>query len=138
MAFRLGVPERQPIANSKDIFRVTREWLAFFQNIVTVLMAGLTGDVTTSPPSTIATISPHAVTFNKFQTVHADKLLGRGHGLGTGDVEEITLGTGLSMTGTTLNVSGGSVPYMPLTLGDEPPTFVTDGAGRIIMVAFTP
>lgn len=29
-------------------------------------------------------------------------------------------------------------PYMPLTLGDEPPTFVTDGAGRLIMVAFTP
>lgn len=28
--------------------------------------------------------------------------------------------------------------YMPLTLGDEPPTFVTDGAGRLAMVAFIP
>jgi hypothetical protein len=27
---------------------------------------------------------------------------------------------------------------MPVTLGNEPPTFVTDGAGRLMMVAFTP
>lgn len=35
-------------------------------------------------------------------------------------------------------IPGAGVAYMPLTLGDEPPTFVTDGAGRLIMVAFTP
>jgi hypothetical protein len=35
-------------------------------------------------------------------------------------------------------VAGGAVPYMPVTLGNEPPTFVTDGAGRLMMVAFTP
>lgn len=35
-------------------------------------------------------------------------------------------------------VPGFGVPYLPLTLGDEPPTTVTDGAGHIIMLAFTP
>ncbi len=34
--------------------------------------------------------------------------------------------------------AGFGAAYMPLTLGDEPPTLVTDGAGRLIMVAFAP
>lgn len=38
----------------------------------------------------------------------ADKLIGRGNGGGAGDWQEITLGTNLSMTGTTLNAAGGS------------------------------
>ncbi len=136
MAVNLYPPAPNPIAEQSSRL-ITRPWLAFFQRLATAAMQLLTGDVTTTTGG-VATITPHAVTFDKIQTVHADKLLGRGHGLGTGDVEEISLGTGLSMTGTTLNVSGGNVPYMPLTLGDEPPTFVTDGAGRLIMVAFTP
>jgi hypothetical protein len=137
MSFQLGVPERQPIANAKDIFRVTREWLAFFHNIVKVLMAGLTGDVTTFPPSTTATITPHAVTFNKIQTVHADKLLGRGHGAGTGDVQEITLGNRLSMTATTLNVDGENGGFVPVSTGAEPLVIVSNGAGSVLLVPYT-
>lgn len=68
----------------------------------------LTGDVTASAGGATTTIANDAVTYAKMQNVSAgSKLLGRGNS-GSGDVEEITLGSGLTMTGTTLSSSGGS------------------------------
>lgn len=48
----------------------------------------------------------------------ASKLLGRGGASGAGDLEEITLGTGLAMTGTTLSAtaSGGGAVIQTITL----------------------
>jgi hypothetical protein len=71
----------------------------------------LTGDVTgTGSTSITTTIANDAVTYAKIQNVSAaSRLLGRGSAGGAGDVEEITLGTGLTMTGTTLDASGGGV-----------------------------
>jgi hypothetical protein len=55
---------------------------------------------------TTGKIADDAVTYAKIQNVSAaSKLLGRGSADGAGDVEEISLGTGLSMSGTTLSVS---------------------------------
>jgi hypothetical protein len=76
------------------------------------ITAGTDGDVlrrsgTTLGFGTIATagITNSAITYAKIQNVSAtNRLLGRAT-TGTGVVEEITLGTGLSYTGTTLNVS---------------------------------
>ena len=71
----------------------------------------LTGDVTGTGTSSIATtIANDAVTYAKIQNVSAaSRLLGRGSAGGAGDVEEVTLGTNLSMSGTTLNATGGGV-----------------------------
>lgn len=54
-----------------------------------------------------SSIADDAVTYAKMQNVSAaSKLLGRGDS-GSGDTQEITIGSGLTMTGTTLSASGG-------------------------------
>lgn len=68
----------------------------------------LTGDVVGSQSgSTIPnTITNNAVSFAKFQEIGGQKLLGNSDA-GSDEIEEITLGTGLFFTGSTLNASGG-------------------------------
>ncbi len=66
------------------------------------------GDVTVSASGATWTIDNDTVTYAKMQNVSAaSKLLGRGSAGGSGDAEEITIGSGLTMTGTTLSASGG-------------------------------
>jgi len=70
--------------------------------------SAFTGDVTKSAGGTAQTIANDAVTYAKMQNVSAaSKLLGRGDS-GSGDPQELTLGTNLSMSGTTLNATGSS------------------------------
>ncbi len=83
------------------------------------------GDITVSGTGTVMTIDNDVVTYAKMQNVGANTVLARAAGtsgdvgevalaaselLGrgaTGDIAAITLGTNLSMSGTTLNASGG-------------------------------
>ncbi len=70
-------------------------------------ITALTGDVTASGPGSVAaTITNNAVTYAKMQAVSSlRKLLGTPSS-GTTAVQEITLGAGLTMTGSTLSSSG--------------------------------
>jgi len=64
------------------------------------------GALATLATAGTAQIDNDAVTYAKMQNVSAaSRLLGRGSAAGSGDAEEITPGTGLSMSGATLNVS---------------------------------
>lgn len=65
------------------------------------------GDITVSGGGTTFTIDNDAVTYAKIQNVSTtSRLLGRASA-GAGDIEEITIGSGLSLTGATLSASGG-------------------------------
>ena len=66
------------------------------------------GDITVSASGATWTIDNDAVTYAKMQNVSAaSRLLGRGSASGSGDVQELTIGSGLTLTGTELSASGG-------------------------------
>jgi hypothetical protein len=79
-----------------------------------------TGDVTGQGTGRIpAVITPQAVTYDKMQYVStANRLLGRGSS--TGQIEEISLGSGISITGTVLSATGtgGTVTNVSVTAAD--------------------
>jgi len=65
------------------------------------------GDITVSAGGATWTIDNDAVSYAKIQNVSAaSRLLGRGSASGSGDVEELSIGTGLSLSGTTLSATG--------------------------------
>lgn len=69
------------------------------------------GDITVSGSGSTWTIDNGAVTFSKIQSLNSSILLGRGSA-SSGSVQEITPGTGLIVSGTTITtdplVDGGS------------------------------
>lgn len=72
------------------------------------------GDITVSSSGTAWAIDPGAVTYSKMQDVSAaSRLLGRGSASGSGDPQELTVSTGLTLSGTALSVS------IPLSDGDK-------------------
>jgi len=121
------VPTKQILLRTNGFWK----GLAAVGNYITAL----TGDVTAAGPGSVAaTISNGAVTYAKMQNVSANnKLLGRASA-GAGNVEEITLGTGLSLSGSTLNVS--SVPNS--ALANSTITFATGATGTDFNISGSP
>jgi hypothetical protein len=64
----------------------------------------MSGDATISNTGAL-TISNQAVTFAKMQHISSQHLVGR-HAAGSGDIQQISLGTGLSFSGANLQVTG--------------------------------
>ncbi len=65
------------------------------------------GDITVSGAGSVWTIDNDSVTYAKIQNISAaSKILGRGSESGSGDTEEISVGGGLSVSGTTLISTG--------------------------------
>ncbi|MEO5627488.1 MAG: hypothetical protein ABIQ89_01210 [Candidatus Saccharimonadales bacterium] len=64
-------------------------------------------DNTSDANKPVSTATTTALGLKKTDSMTTNKLLGRGTA-GTGVIEEITLGTNLSLTGTTLNAAGGA------------------------------
>lgn len=90
-----------------DNTSITFDWAT--AGVVKASRAALTGDVTANANANATTIANDAVTYGKMQNVSAaSRLLGRGSASGSGDPEEITLGTNLTITGTTLSAAGSS------------------------------
>lgn len=85
----------------------------------------LTGDVTGSGTGTFATtIANNAVTYGKMQVVGATSRL-LGSSSTTTNVQEISLGSGLSLAGTTLTSTGSGGTVTNFSAGDLAPLFTT-------------
>lgn len=92
----------------------------------TIDLYAVTGNKIANNTITGGNIQDNAITFNKLSTINASKLLGKGTGT-SGTLQEITLGSGLTMTGSTLSASGGGVSYTAFKTTDET-TFTTNGS----------
>jgi hypothetical protein len=90
-------------AGSGDPEEISLDTTLEFTGAQVIRRAALTGDITAAAGSNATTIGNNIVTYAKMQDVSApSRLLGRGDS-GVGDPQEISLGTGLSMSGTTVN-----------------------------------
>jgi hypothetical protein len=96
-------------------------------------------DITVSGGGAIWTIDPGAVTYGKIQDVVDSRLLGRGRDAGVGPPEEVSLGYGLTMSGTSLSsglTTNGTV-VKPSTEAVTGTAFVTLTDPAVAMVAGT-
>ena len=103
----------------------------------------LTGDVTGAGTGSFATtIATNAVTYAKMQTASTVTLLGNPTG-GTAAIQEITLGSGLSFSGSTLTASGGGgsgivFPQGRLSLNPGEPVMQASntGTGAVVYIPY--
>lgn len=96
---------RTNIYNALNGKQPTGNYITALTGPITAAGPGSAATTITANAITTTTINNNAVTYAKIQAMTANKLLGSGAS-GTA-VAEITLGTNLSFTGTTLNASGG-------------------------------
>jgi len=145
---------QQQIADP-DTGIVTREWYLWFMDVLQALTSA--GDVfgpgssvnnaivlwdgTSGTQIKVATgtglVQAASGVYGTTPNTAASKLVGRGSASGAGPWEEISLGTGLTMTATTLSANV-SVDYVVMSDGANPPSPMDDGAGNFLYMNYTP
>ena len=106
----------QLAATISDFSTAVATTAAVTANTAKVTNATHTGEVT---GATALTITADAVTYAKMQNISAaSRLVGRGSAAGAGDPEEITLGTNLSLSGTTLNAASSAMSSVAIAFTD--------------------
>jgi hypothetical protein len=118
-------PYQQPLVDRTG--RVTKPWQLFFLSL-----------------SGGETLADGSVTLVKLEPIASPRLLGRGT-VGTGEVEQLTIGAGLALTGTVLSVTASGANgiaqlgyWTPITNGDPlSPEILFDSNGECI-VGFVP
>jgi hypothetical protein len=103
---------------------------------IPALTDGDKGDITVSSSGTVWTVDNDAVTFAKIQNITDNKLLGRSAG-SSGDMQEITIGTGLSLSGGTLTASASAPAFNQITTGSNTTATMTVGAGGVLSYTST-
>jgi hypothetical protein len=83
------------------------------------------GDITVSGTGATWTIDDNTVTFAKLQNINTSRILGRSSA-STGDVEEISIGSGLSLSGGQLSATGGGGGGSAITVQDEGTSLTTN------------
>ena len=100
----------------------------------------LTGDVTTSLGTVSTTIAPNKVTYSKMQAASASSKLVGSSSLGT-NLQEISLGTNLTMSGATLNAAAPAYASLQTTqmnpTGSTGTAFVMAGMGSTAKITPT-
>jgi hypothetical protein len=111
-------PYQQPLVDRTG--RVTKPWQLFFLSFADG-----------------QTLAEGSITLVKLEPIASPRLLGRGTA-GTGEVEQLTIGAGLALTGTELRVTATGVEQMGywsvITNGDAlSPELLFDSNGDAIM-----
>jgi hypothetical protein len=104
------IPEKQWILHRNTTTGNLAIWTRYGPTTYSTFFGSLvlTGDITGTEVagSVSTTIANNVVTYAKMQDISAaSKLLGRGSASGAGDPQEIALGSGLTMSGTTLDIA---------------------------------
>jgi hypothetical protein len=109
-------PASYPASNGYVLSSTTGGVLSWVEGGGAGVTDGDKGDIAVSGSGATWTIDNDVVSYAKMQNVSAaSRLLGRGDS-GSGDPQEISLGTGLSMSGTTLSASGAGLTNSNVTV----------------------